>query len=89
MRCCDDRWNPSGGVFGDVHHPQTVRLSRVKGSVDQIVGRLGAEISPRAASPTAPVDAGDTRLAHQALHPFARAADVLAESQLGKDPGDP
>ena len=45
-------------MFGDVHDPETVRLSGVEGPLDQIVGRLGIEVTPGAAASTAPVDAG-------------------------------
>ena len=78
-----------GRVLGDVHHPEAVGLGGIEGPLDQVVGRLGIEIPPRAASPAAPVDAGDSGLAHQALDPFARAAQVVAEFELGVDPGQP
>jgi hypothetical protein len=74
-----------GRVLGDVHDPEAVRLGGVEGPLDQIVGRFGA-IALGAASAAASVDAGDARLAHQALDPFARAAHVLAELELGVDP---
>ena len=74
-------------MLGDVHHPETVRLGGVEGPLDQVVGGLGTEIPPRAAAPAAPVDAGHSGLAHQALDALARAADVEAEFELGVDPG--
>ena len=74
-------------MVGDVHHPQVIGLGRIEGPIDQIVGRLSDRVSTRAASAPAPVDPGDTGLAHQALHPLARTADVLAEHQLGVHPG--
>src|SRR5580704_3451262 len=75
-----------GRMLGDAHDPQTVRFFGIEGPLDQVVRGLGIEITPRAAAATAPVDAGHSGLAHQALDAFARAADVLTELELGVDP---
>jgi len=49
----------------DVHHPQTVRLSGIEGPPDQVVGGLEGRIPLRAPSPAAPVDTGNSGLAHR------------------------
>jgi hypothetical protein len=53
----------------DVHDPETVRCSGIERPLHQVVGGLGTEISPRAATPATPVDAHNPGLAHQALDP--------------------
>ena len=34
-------------MLGDVHDPQAIRLGRVEGALDQVVGRLGPEVAAR------------------------------------------
>ncbi len=75
-----------GRVLGDIHHPQAIRLGGIEGPLDQVIGGLSTEVPTGAAAPAPPVNAGNLRLAHQAFDPFARAANVLAEFQLGVDP---
>jgi hypothetical protein len=44
--CCDDRWNPSGEVLGDVGHPQHVRAVTVEVAIHQISRRLPVDHVP-------------------------------------------
>ena len=36
--CCDDRWNPRRGMFGDVGDPQLVGRQPVELAVHQVIG---------------------------------------------------
>ena len=76
----------AGRMLGDVHDPETVGLGGIEDPVHQVFGGLGVEIPPGATTTAAPMDPRDVRLAHQALHPLAGAAELLAEPQLGMDP---
>ena len=69
-----------GRVLGDVHDPQAVRLGGIEGPLNQVVGRLGIEVTPRAATPAAPVDAGDAGLAHQALRRVCVSSGCLGRA---------
>jgi hypothetical protein len=77
----------TGGMLGDVHHPQPVRFGRVEGPVHQVIGGRGGRVPASAAPPAAAMDALDAGLAHQPFHSFAAAADALAQAQLGVHPG--
>jgi hypothetical protein len=79
----------AGRVFGDVHHPQAVRLDRIEGPVDEVRRRLGGRVASGAAPPAPPVDALHAGLAHQPFHPLAATADTLAQAQLGVHPRRP
>ena len=76
-----------GRVFGDVHDPEPVWLGRVEGPAHQIGRRLDVGVASGATGPSAPVDASDAGLAHQALDPFAAASGIETQAELGVDPG--
>ena len=75
-----------GGMFGDIHHPEAVRLGGVELAADQIIAGFGAVTFGAAVFATA-VDALHAGLAHQPLDAFARAERVQPEAKFGVDSG--
>jgi hypothetical protein len=76
----------AGWVLGDVGDPQPVRSGGLELADDQIIGRDGVAVASCAALAAPAGDALELGVAHEALHPLAADADVLAEAELGVHP---
>jgi hypothetical protein len=72
-----------GRMLGDVGDPELVRSIDGKGTIDEIIVRLGLWITSRTASRSTPIHARDTGEAHQPCDALAADADAGTEAELG------
>ncbi len=76
----------TGGMLGDVHHPQSVRALGIELAVDEIIAGLRGRVAAGAAPPPTAIDPLNAGLAHEPLDPLAGAAGAEAQPKLGMDP---
>jgi hypothetical protein len=82
--CCDDCWNPSGGVLGDICQPHRVRDRSGEAAPDEVV--VDRRAGPAIDAPLLGEDAPDPLRRTQPVDPVLARTDTPGGQLVGDEP---